>query len=286
MLKSKKLGFIGGGNMAEAMVKGLIAASFIAPKNIIVADTVPEKLDHFQREYKVKVTGDNRELVLKSDILILAIKPQAIKEALSGIHDLVTEKHLVVSIVAGVSIKTIEELLQLDDTRKVGVVRTMPNTPALVQAGVTALAPCKHVSKADLQVAHRIFEAIGKTVDVHEHHLDAVTGLSGSGPAYIFMVIEALSDAGVEMGLSRHVSDILTMQTVLGSAKLALETGKHTGELKNMVTSPGGTTISGIHTLEAGGLRTTLMDAVEAATRRSIELGRIAEKENSSDQSD
>lgn len=272
--------------MAEAMVKGLIAASFIEPKNIIVSDAVPERLDLIHREYKVKVTSDNRELVGKSDILILAIKPQVIKEVLSGIHDLVTEKHLVISIAAGVSIKTIEELLRLDDSRKVGVVRTMPNTPALVQEGVTALAPCKHVSKADLQVAHRIFEAVGKTVDVHERHLDAVTGLSGSGPAYIFMVIEALSDAGVEMGLSRHVSDILTMQTVLGSAKLALETGKHPGELKNMVASPGGTTIAGIHTLEAGGLRPTLMNAVEAATRRSMELGRLAEEKDDQEHSD
>lgn len=264
--------------MAEAMVRGLISASFIDPKNILVADLVQEKLDKLHSDYKVGVTNDNRVLAEKSDILILAVKPQVVKQVLTGIHDLVSAKKLVISIVAGVSIKTIEELLQMGDRKKAGVVRTMPNTPALVQSGVTALAPSRHVSKSDLQITHRIFEAIGKTVDVHEHHLDAVTGLSGSGPAYIYMIIEALSDAGVKMGLSRHVADILTMHTVMGSAKLAIESGKHPGELKNMVTSPGGTTLSGLHSLEAGGLRTTLMDAVEAATKRSIELGREADK--------
>lgn len=264
--------------MAEAMIRGLISASFIDPKNILVADLVREKLDKLHSDYKVGVTSDNRVLVEKSDILILAVKPQVVKQVLTGIRDLVSAKKLVISIVAGVSIKTIEELLQLGDSKKAGVVRTMPNTPALVQSGVTALAPSRHVSKTDLQITHRIFEAIGKTVDVHEHHLDAVTGLSGSGPAYIYMIIEALSDAGVKMGLSRHVADILTMHTVMGSAKLAIESGKHPGELKNMVTSPGGTTLSGLHSLEAGGLRTTLMDAVEAATKRSVELGREADK--------
>ena len=272
--------------MAEAMVRGLISASFIDSKNILVADLVKEKLDKLRREYKVRVTDDNRELAAKCDILILAVKPQVIKKVLTGIHDLVSEKKLVISIVAGVAIKTIEELLQLDNNKKVGIVRTMPNTPALVQGGVTALAPCGYVSKKDLQVAHRIFEAVGKTVDVHEHHLDAVTGLSGSGPAYIYMIIEALSDAGVKMGLSRHVADILTMQTVMGSAKLAIDSGIHPGELKNMVTSPGGTTLSGPHALEAGGLRTTLMDAVEAATNRSVELGREAEKDHNQDELD
>ncbi|OGW19525.1 MAG: pyrroline-5-carboxylate reductase, partial [Nitrospinae bacterium RIFCSPLOWO2_12_FULL_47_7] len=220
---------------------------------------------------------DNREVAEKCDILILAVKPQAIKKVLRGIHDIVDEKKLVVSIAAGICLGVIESSL---GNRKVPVVRTMPNTPALVQEGVTAISPGSHVSKADLLLAHRLFEAVGKTVDVDEIHLDAVTGLSGSGPAYIFMIIEALSDAGVKMGLPRNVANTLTVQTVLGSAKLARESGKHPGELKDMVTSPGGTTISGLHTLEAGGLRTTLMNAVEAATRRSVELGLIALKNN------
>lgn len=276
MLRSKKLGFIGGGNMAEAMVKGLLSASFIEAKNIEVSDPIVSRLEYLHREYKIKTTSDNSEVVKRSDIIILAVKPQSIKKVLWGISDHVDESKLVVSIAAGISIATLEN--NLDKERKIPVVRTMPNTPALVQEGVTALASGTHVTKADMQLAHRLFEAVGKTVDVDEIHIDAVTGLSGSGPAYIFMIIEALSDAGVKMGLPRNVANILTVQTVLGSAKLARESGKHPGELKDMVTSPGGTTISGLHTLEAGGLRTTLMNAVEAATKRSAELGLMALK--------
>lgn len=280
MLKNKKIGFVGGGNMAEAMIKGLLSAAFIKAKNLMVSDVVAERLEYLHREYKIRVTADNRELAKASDILVLAVKPQVMKDVLSGIGDLVDEGKLVISIAAGIHIQAIEDHLNLEGQKKVGVIRTMPNTPALVQEGVTALAVSAHVSKADLKVAHRIFEAIGKTVDVEESQLDAVTGLSGSGPAYIFMIIEALSDAGVKMGLSREVSNILTIQTVLGSARLALDSGKHPGELKDMVTSPGGTTISGLHTLEAGGLRTTLMNAVEEATKRSIWLGQNAKNEH------
>jgi pyrroline-5-carboxylate reductase len=273
VLKSKKIGFIGGGNMAEAMIKGLLSASFIEAKNLMVADVSDERREWLHKEYHIKATDDNGELAKKCDILLLAVKPQAMKVVLEGIAEWVDDKTLVISIAAGIPIKTIAKHLSPDGTKKLGVVRTMPNTPALVHEGVTALAASHKVSAADLKVAHRIFEAVGKTVDVSESHLDAVTGLSGSGPAYIFMIIEALSDAGVKMGLSRDVANILTLQTVLGSAKLALESGKHPGELKDQVTSPGGTTISGLHTLEKGGLRTTLMSAVEAATKRSQVLG-------------
>lgn len=275
MLRSKKLGFIGGGNMAEAMIKGLLSASFVEPKNIFVSDVVSARLEFLHSEYKVKAVPDNRELVEKSDILILAVKPQVVKKVIENIRDLMDAKKLLVSIAAGVPISTLLTVLKTGgQDRKYNIVRTMPNTPALVQEGVTAIAAGENVSKVDIQIAHRLFSAVGKTVDVDEVHLDAVTGLSGSGPAYIFMMIEALSDAGVKMGLSRDVANTLTIQTVFGSAKLAWESKKHPGELKDMVTSPGGTTISGLHTLEAGGLRTTMMDAVEAATERSRELGR------------
>ncbi|CCQ89346.1 Pyrroline-5-carboxylate reductase [Nitrospina gracilis 3/211] len=277
VLTNKRIGFIGGGNMAEAMIKGLLSASFIEAKSLMASDMVGERLEFLKHEFKIKTTTDNQELVQKNDIIILAVKPQAVKAVCSGIHEQVDEKKLVISVAAGVPIHAIEILLNPEADKKVGVVRTMPNTPALVQAGVTALSASDHVSKSDLKVAHRIFEAIGRTVDVPEAQLDAVTGLSGSGPAYIFMIIEALSDAGVKMGLSRDVSNALTLQTVLGSAKLAQESGRHPGELKDMVCSPGGTTISGLHWLEKGGLRTTLINAVEAATQRSIELGRNAE---------
>lgn len=263
--------------MAEAMIRGLLSASFIEAKNLMVADVSAERREWLHKEYHVKVTDDNSELAKKCDILLLAVKPQAMKQVLEGIANGVDDKKLVISIAAGIPIKTIAEHLSPDGTKKLGVVRTMPNTPALVHEGVTALAASHKVSAGDLKVAHRIFEAVGKTVDVSEAALDAVTGLSGSGPAYIFMIIEALSDAGVKMGLSRDVANTLTLQTVLGSAKLALESGKHPGELKDQVTSPGGTTISGLQALEEGALRTTLMNAVEEATKRSQWLGQNSE---------
>jgi pyrroline-5-carboxylate reductase len=177
---------------------------------------------------------------------------------------------LLVSIAAGVDTETIEEAV----TEGVRVIRAMPNTPALVGAGATAIAPGKHASEADLAAARALFDAVGITVQLDESHLDAVTGLSGSGPAYIFLILEALADAGVKVGLSRRNAQRLAAQTVMGSAKLLLETDEHPGRLKDMVTSPGGTAIAGLHTLEEGGLRTTLINAVETATKRARELGR------------
>ena len=276
MLKNKKIGFIGGGNMAEAMIKGLLSASFIEAKNVFVSEPSEAKRDTLHAEYKIKVSADNRELVKKCDIIILAVKPQIVQKVLRDIASLVGRDKLVISIAAGVPIAIMDDVLRGGKNKKFSIVRTMPNTPALVQEGVTAIASGEHVRKIDVKIAHRIFEAVGRTVDVEEDQLDAVTGLSGSGPAYIFMLIEALSDAGVKMGLSREVANTLTIQTVLGSAKLARESGKHPGELKDMVTSPAGTTISGLHALEEGSFHTTLMNAVEDATLRSRELGQIA----------
>jgi pyrroline-5-carboxylate reductase len=283
VLKNKKLGFIGGGNMAEALVNGLVSASFMNSKNIFVSEPSQLKRDTLHTKFKIKVTGDNHELVKKCDILILAVKPQILKEVLHDIRLLVDSDKLVISVAAGVPISIMDAALRGDSKKKFSLVRTMPNTPALVQEGVTAIASSKHVSKADIRIAHRIFEAVGRTVGVEEDQLDAVTGLSGSGPAYIFMLIESLSDAGVKMGLTREVANTLTIQTILGSAKLARETGKHPGELKDMVTSPAGTTIAGLHALEEGGFRTTIMNAVEDATLRSRRLGDIALNENVDD---
>ncbi len=280
MLKNKKIGFIGGGNMAEAMIKGLLSASFIEAKNVFVSEPSEAKRDTLHAEYKIKVSADNRELVKKCDIIILAVKPQIVQKVLRDIASLVGRDKLVISIAAGVPIAIMDDVLRGGKNKKFSIVRTMPNTPALVQEGVTAIASGEHVRKIDVKIAHRIFEAVGCTVDVEEDQLDAVTGLSGSGPAYIFMLIEALSDAGVKMGLSREVANTLTIQTVLGSAKLARESGKHPGELKDMVTSPAGTTISGLHALEEGSFHTTLMNAVEDATLRSRELGQIALNKN------
>ena len=280
MLKNKKIGFIGGGNMAEAMIKGLLSASFIEAKNVFVSEPSEAKRDTLHADYKIKVSAENRELVKKCDIIILAVKPQIVQKVLRDIASLVGRDKLVISIAAGVPIAIMDDVLRGGKNKKFSIVRTMPNTPALVQEGVTAIASGEHVRKIDVKIAHRIFEAVGRTVDVEEDQLDAVTGLSGSGPAYIFMLIEALSDAGVKMGLSREVANTLTIQTVLGSAKLARESGKHPGELKDMVTSPAGTTISGLHALEEGSFHTTLMNAVEDATLRSRELGQIALNKN------
>lgn len=275
MLSNKKLGFLGGGNMAQAIVKGLIAASFIEPKNILISDINAARLESLRNDFKVKTSQVNREVAEKTDIIILAVKPQAMETVLEELGGMSLDKKLFISVAAGVSIQSIESVLKGGvESRKAHVIRTMPNTPALALAGVTAIAPGSAVSKMDMKIAHRLFEAVGQTVDVPESQLDAVTGLSGSGPAYVFTIIEALSDGGVKMGLARDVARTLAVQTVLGAAQLAQESGKHTGELKDMVTSPAGTTIAGIKALEKGALRATLMDAVEQATLRSIELGK------------
>ena len=274
MLKNKKIGFIGGGNMAEAIIKGMLSSSLVKVSNVFVSEPNKSRQTFLSSEYKTKIVKDNFDLVKKSDVLIIAVKPQIIREVLNGIADQVDAQKLVISVAAGVPISQIEEALRVGKKKKLCVVRTMPNTPSVVQEGATAITAAKGVSKSDLKISHEIFQAVGQTVEVPEEQIDAVTGLSGSGPAYIFMIIEALSDAGVKMGLSRDVATELTVQTVLGSALLVRETGTSPGELKNRVTSPGGTTIAGLHALEKGSLRATLMNAVEKATLRSKELAK------------
>jgi pyrroline-5-carboxylate reductase len=269
MALGKTIAFIGAGNMAEALVKGLLHAHVAEPREIVCADRRDERGPELIQRYGVHFTASNVDAVRRADIVVLSVKPQIMRKVLEEIAPVLDERKLVISIAAGVPIAAIE--------RKVGhgvrIIRTMPNTPALVGAGATALVAGEHATADDLRQARALFDAIGRSVVVDEPLLDAVTGLSGSGPAYIFLVIEALSDAGVKVGLPRTTAQDLAAQTVLGSAKLLLETGEHPGRLKDQVTSPGGTAIAGLHTLEAGGLRTTLMNAVEAATRRSRELG-------------
>ncbi len=266
----KTIAFLGAGNMAEAFVKGLLRAGVAAPQEIVCTDRRLDRLAELAARYGIRTSPDNRAAAAEAAIVVLSVKPQVMNKLLAEIAPALDERKLVISIAAGVPLAAIE--------RRVGhgirIVRTMPNTPALVGAGATAVSPGEHATEADLAQAKALFDAIGKTVVVEEPLLDAVTGLSGSGPAYVFLVIEALSDAGVKVGLDRRTAQDLSAQTVLGSAKLLIETGEHPGRLKDQVTSPGGTAIAGLHTLEAGGLRTTLMDAVEAATKRSHELGR------------
>jgi len=270
MALGKTIAFIGAGNMAEALVKGLLRAGVAAPQEIICTDRRAERGPELVQRYGVRFSQANLAAVREAGIIVLSVKPQVMEKVLDEIGPALDAGKLVISIAAGIPIVAIE--------RKVGhgvrVIRTMPNTPALVGAGATALSPGEHATEADLSQAKALFDAIGMTVVVDEPLLDAVTGLSGSGPAYIFLIIEALSDGGVKAGLARAQAQALAAQTVFGSAKLLIETGEHPGRLKDQVTSPGGTAIAGLHTLEAGGLRTTLMNAVEAATNRSRELGK------------
>jgi pyrroline-5-carboxylate reductase len=212
---------------------------------------------------------DNHQLLRESDVVVLAVKPQVIDKVLTQIGADVRPDQLVVSVAAGVPIEALESRLP----RGSRVVRAMPNTPATVQAGATAVSGGAHASADDLRIARELFEAVGRVVVLDEGLLDAVTGLSGSGPAYVMLIIEALADGGVKVGLHRDTALLLAAQTVFGSAKLLLETGEHPGRLKDMVTSPGGTAIAGLHTLESGALRKTLIDAVETASKRAAELG-------------
>ena len=270
ILASYTIGFIGAGNMAEALIRGLVRGGHVPADRITASGPRRERLDELARRYGIASTLDNRALARGAGLVVLSVKPQILDKVLREVGDQLQPGTLVVSIAAGVDTEAIEAVV----AEGVHVVRAMPNTPALVGAGATAIAPGKHASATDLATAKALFDAVGITVVLDESHLDAVTGLSGSGPAYIFLILEALSDAGVKVGLSRRNAQLLAAQTVLGSAKMLLETDEHVGRLKDMVTSPGGTAIAGLHTLEEGGLRTTLINAVETATKRARELGR------------
>jgi pyrroline-5-carboxylate reductase len=269
-LANHTVGFIGAGNMAEAMIRGLIRGGHVPAERIAASAPRAERRDELAKRYAIRAEASNADVARWASLLVLCVKPQIQSRVLREIASAVTPATLVVSIAAGVATEVIEEALA-DNVR---VVRAMPNTPALVGAAATAIAAGRHAGAADVAIARALFDAVGVTVVLDESHLDAVTGLSGSGPAYIFLILEALADAGVKVGLSRRDAQRLAAQTVMGSAKLLLDTDEHPGKLKDMVTSPGGTAIAGLHTLEEGGLRTTLINAVETATKRSRELGR------------
>jgi pyrroline-5-carboxylate reductase len=273
MLEAKRISVIGAGSMAEALVKGLVASKKVRPENLCVSARRPERAAQLAQRYGIRSAADNASCVQATDIVILAVKPQVLGSVLAQDASRIPGAALIVSVAAGVTTSAIESHLG----RAARIIRAMPNTAAMVGCSATAISKGAHATDADLSSARTIFEAVGKVVVVDEIHLDAVTGLSGSGPAYIFLIIEALADAGVKVGLSREIALTLAAQTLLGSAHMLLETGIHPGQLKDQVTSPGGTAIAGLHTLEAGGLRTTLIDAVETATRRARELGQPPE---------
>ncbi|MBL0224079.1 MAG: pyrroline-5-carboxylate reductase [Geobacteraceae bacterium] len=267
MTDSKRIAFLGGGNMAEAIIKGLLREDSGA--SLMIAEIAAERRDYLAKTYPgIRVVENSAEAATWGDLIILAVKPQQAAGVLSDIGNSAGAGRLFVSIMAGVRSDSIEDALG-NGTR---VVRVMPNTPALVGEGASAICAGRNASREDLDCVENIFARTGLVVRVEEKQMDAVTGLSGSGPAYVFTFIEALSDAGVKNGLARDVAARLALQTVLGAARMLAETGRHPAQLREQVTSPGGTTIAGLHVLENGRFRGTIMDAVEAATKRSREL--------------
>jgi pyrroline-5-carboxylate reductase len=268
MASKLSIGFLGAGKMATALAKGFIRAGLVTPKDVIASDLSEAACEAFAKETGAKTTAFNPDVAKFASVLILAVKPHQIGEALTDIRDALTDQHLIISIAAGVTISKLEA--SLDEAR---VIRVMPNTPALVNSSATAFALGKSAGPADAELATKLFSSVGVAFQVKEALLDAVTGLSGSGPAYVYLFIEALSDGGVAAGLPRDIATKLAAQTVLGAAQMVLETGQHPGALKDMVTSPGGTTIEGIHELEKGKLRGTVMSAVRAAADKSKKLG-------------
>ncbi|HSH13799.1 MAG TPA: pyrroline-5-carboxylate reductase [Desulfurivibrionaceae bacterium] len=267
-----EIGFLGGGQMAEALIKGLVAAGVATAQQLVAVDPAPERRQLLADQYGIAVAGDGAGLADCRSI-VLAVKPQVMGKVLAQNLQYFSGEQLVISIAAGISLDFLESAL---GGRGCRVVRVMPNTPALVMEGASALCGGFRATPADLDAARLIFDAVGSSVVLSEAEMDAVTGLSGSGPAYVFSFIEALIDSGVKVGLARPVAEKLVLQTVLGSVRLAQSTGAHPAALRAMVTSPGGTTIAGLHELERAGFQGIVMDAVAAATERSRELGRLA----------
>jgi len=263
-----ELGIIGTGNMGSALIKTVLKNKLIDEKKIIIYDKDESVSQDLSKQFNIEVAENNTILAQKSKYILLSVKPQIIDDVLKEIGSVVNDEQTIISIAAGVSLKHLGSFF----SDNIGIIRIMPNTPLLVGAGASAMSNNKKVSNDNLEYVKRIFSSGGIVVDLDEVHIDAVTGLSGSGPAYIFIIIEALADGGVKMGLSRKVALELAAQTARGAAKLLQETGKHPGELKDMVASPGGTTITAIHELEKAKLRATLIRAVEVATEKSRSL--------------
>jgi pyrroline-5-carboxylate reductase len=268
---SVRWGFIGSGKMATALIRGMLRAGTARPESVSASDPVDAARAALAEATGIAVAGSNRAVAGRSDVLVLAVKPQSMAAVMEELRPSVTGEHLVVSIAAGVSLATLGAGLGTDR-----IIRVMPNTPALVGLGASGYCLGELAGVRDEAVVRSCLEAVGRAYRVPESLLDAVTGLSGSGPAFVYLMIEALSDGGVRVGLPRDVATALAAQTLLGAATMVLETGLHPGVLKDQVTSPGGTTIAGLHALERGGLRAALIDAVEAATRRSAELAAAA----------
>ena len=268
-MESRKIGFIGAGLMAEALADGIIQSGVVPAENIYASDPAGQRRRVFKEKIGERVFSDNLKVTDKADVLVLAVKPQVIPDVAEELSSAVNHRHLVVSIAPGVTLASLEKTLGTDR-----LARVMPNTPALVGQGASAFCMGAGATHEDKELVQSILGAVGRCVQVKENLMDAATGLSGSGPAYMFMAIEALSDGGVEMGLPRDAATQLAAQTMIGAASMVLNTRMHPAELKDEVTTPGGTTAAGLHALEKEGLRHALMDAVKAAAERSKELGK------------
>jgi len=273
MLSAKRIGFIGGGNMATALIGGLVQSGAAPAQNIICSEVRGEARQALRDRFGITVTGDNLEVIRHADIVVYAVKPQVLPDVLRQTAEAADETKLIISIAAGVPLTALAHGLGASD-KKLRLIRVMPNICALVGESATAIAAGAGTQPGDTELAKAIFDAVGTSVVMGEHLLDAFTGLGGSGPAYVFVIIEALADAGVHMGLSRQDALLVAGQTLFGAAKMFLQSQEHPAQLKDRVCSPGGTSIAGVKALEQGALRATLMKAVAAATERSRELGR------------
>jgi pyrroline-5-carboxylate reductase len=269
-MNSTRIGFLGAGNMAFALLSGLVSKGTFDKTRLLASEPRADRRAELSAALGIEVLASNAELCSAADVLVLSVKPQVVPAVLSECGGSIGAQHLLISIAAGVSIASLEARLGPGAR----VLRAMPNTPALAGASATALASGTVATPEDVALARSMFDAVGKTVVLAEHHLDAVTGLSGSGPAYVMLFVEALADGGVKAGLSRDVALLLATQTVYGAAKLLLETGEHPAQLRDMVTSPGGTTIAGLAVLEQRAVRGAVIEAVERATARASELGK------------
>lgn len=269
-MKIEKLGIIGAGNMATALVKGLINSGLYHSDQLMASDNDEGQLRKISEQFGLKVSTSNKDLVGGCRNVLLAVKPQSIREVLEGVKGEIKDINLIISIAAGIPLKMIQSILERD----IPLIRVMPNTPALIQKGVSALASGQHATTEHMDIARGIFDAVGKTVIVPEEMMDAVTALSGSGPGYIFRVMECLVDAGERLGLEAETSLLLVMQTVLGAAHLASESEKSLSQLREIVTSPGGTTAAGLAVFQEKGLESIIQEAVEAACMRGVELGK------------
>lgn len=265
---NKKIGFIGAGNMGRAIAGGIIKAGIFDSKDILFSDINVENSDKMEQELKTKRMKNNIELVIDSDIIILAVKPYQFEKIIGEIKELVDEKKIIISIAAGIKIEDIEKYFD----REIKLVRVMPNTPALVREGMTAIMPNRNILIDELEEVKRIFSSVGKIEIIEESLIDAVIAVSGSSPAYIFMLIEAMGDAAVLEGMDRKRAYFFAAQAVLGAAKMVLETGEHPGKLKDMVCSPGGTTIEAVVKLEEKGFRSSIMEAMRVCANKSKNL--------------